>query len=286
MLTETETFTTEDMEYLRHGEAALELRLFRPAGAGPFATVIDLHGGAWCKNDMSACFPRDEVLAEAGLAVAALDFRHAGDRYPSSLIDINYAVRWLKANARDLLLDPGRFGLSGQSSGGHLAMLAAMRPNDSRYASIALPAGAPEADASVRCVGMSWPVINPLSRYRYALRLRGEGANPPEWIGDIPESHDLYWVTDDNMTDGNPVHALESGEAVETPPAIWIQGRPDPVHDYLDPESDLGVNEPERFAQRYREAGGEIEVLYIDQANRASRASFDPLAAFFRKHLS
>ncbi len=284
MLTETQTFTTEDIDYLRHGDKALKLRLFRPDGAGPFPAVIDLHGGAWNKGDLSGCQDRDEVLVEAGFAVAALDFRQAGDGYPTTLIDINYAVRWLKAHAGEYGIDPGRVGLSGQSSGGHLAMLAAMRPSDPRYGEIALDAGLPAVDASVRCVGMSWPVMNPLSRYRHALRERAS-ASPPDWVADIPESHDLYWVTDDNMIDGNPVHALESGEAVATPPAIWIQGRPDPVHDYLDPESELGVNEPERFAQRYREAGGDIEVLYIEQANRASRVSFDPLAEFFRKHL-
>ena len=49
----------------------------------------------------------------------------------------------------------------------------------------------------------------------------------------------------------------------------------------------LGMSERtfRRWRDRYREAGGEIEVLYIDQAARASRASFDPLAAFFHKHL-
>ena len=284
MLTETETFTTGDIEYLRHGDAGLKLRLHRPTGAGPLPTVVDLHGGAWCKNDLTACDPRGEMLAEAGFAAAALDFRHAGDGYPTSLIDINYAVRWLKAHAGDLGLDRDRFALVGQSSGGHLAMLAAMRPADSRYASIALEASAPDVDARVQCVGMLWPVINPLSRYRHALRERAKSP-PAEWVGDIPESHDLYWVTDENMTDGNPVVALESGEAVETPPAIWIQGQPDAVHDYLDPESELGVKEPERFARRYREAGGDIEVLYIDNAVRASRASFDPLAEFLAKHL-
>jgi acetyl esterase/lipase len=282
MSTEAKSFTTEDIEYLRHGDRSFMLRLFRPAGDGPFPTVVDVHGGAWCKSDLTVCGPRDEVLAEAGFAVAALDFRHAGDGYPTSLIDINYATRWLKAKAGELGLDADRFGFSGQSSGGHLAMLVAMRPEDLRYASIALDAGAPDVDARVRCVGMSWPVINPLSRYAHALREREKSA---EWVGDIPECHDLYWVNDENMTEGNPVCALESGEAVETPPALWIQGRPDPVHDYPDPTSELGVNEPERFAQRYREAGGDIEVLYIDQENRSSRTSFDPLAAFFRKHL-
>ena len=117
-----ETFTTEDIDYLRHGDTALKLRLFRPEGAGPHPTVVDLHGGAWCKNDLTACVPRDEVLAEAGFAAATLDFRHAGDGYPASLIDINYAIRWLKAHAGELGLDPDRFGISGQSSGGHLAM--------------------------------------------------------------------------------------------------------------------------------------------------------------------
>ena len=37
------------------------------------------------------------------------------------------------------------------------------------------------------------------------------------------------------MEEGNPMLALERGEDVETPPAIWFQGRPDPVHEYRDP---------------------------------------------------
>lgn len=285
MQTVTEAFTTEDIEYLRHGDRSLKLRLFRPAGAGPFPAVVDLHGGAWCKNDLTDCRARDEVLAEAGLAVAALDFRHAGDGYPSSLADINYAIRWLKANAKDLLIDPDRIGLSGQSSGGHLAMLCAMRPADRRYAEIPV-AGAPSSiDARVRCVGMLWPVINPLSRYRHVLQLLAS-ANPPAWAEEMPGHHHLYWVTEDAMAEGNPMLALERGETVEMPPAVWIQGRPDEVHDYRDPDSPLDLNEPERFAANYREAGGQIEVLYIDQATRASRTSYDPLARFLCRHLS
>ncbi len=73
---------------------------------------------------------------------------------------------------------PTPSGLSGQSSGGHLAMLAAMRPADPCYAAIPSPEGA-EVDASVRAVVMQWPVINPLSRYRNAVRLRDSGNPPP-----------------------------------------------------------------------------------------------------------
>ncbi len=285
MTTETLNRTSEDIDYLHHGGQALTLRLLRPTGAGPFPAVLDIHGGGWAKGSRTECQARDEVLADAGIAAAALDFRHGGDGYPTSLIDINYAVRWLKAHGSELRLDPGRIGITGQSSGGHLAMLSALRPRDPRYASIELDAGLPPVDATVRCVGMLWPVINPLSRYRRVRRLRDDGS-PPAWVGDLPERHDLYWVSEQAMAEGNPMLALERNEAVETPPALWVQGRPDPVHDYRDPESPRDLNEPERFAANYREAGGDIEVLYIDQDVRSTNAAFDPLARFLRKHLS
>lgn len=276
-------YTTEDIAYLRHGNEPLMLRLLRPHGPGPFPLVVDLHGGAWTQGDLNVCRDRDEVLVRAGFATAALDFRHAGNGYPTSLADINYAVRWLKAQADGLGLDASRVGISGQSSGGHLAMLMAMRPQDRRYASVELEPQVPVTTAHVQCVGMTWPVINPFSRYRHALRLR-QGAEPPSWTANIPERHDIYWRTEDNMAEGNPLLALERGEAVETPPALWVQGQPDEIHDYRDPDSALDLNEPERFAARYREAGGEIDLIYVDQSER-TKASFEPLTAFFRKHL-
>ena len=69
------------------------------------------------------------------------------------------------------------------------------------------------------------------------------------------------------------------------PPALSVQGKPDPVHDYRDPESPVALNEPERFAASYRKAGGKIELLYIDQAARPTNTSHDPIAAFFLKEM-
>ena len=65
-------FSTEDIEYLRHGSTALKLRLYKPRGTGPFPAVIDLHGGAWGKGTLEECKARDEVLARSGLLVAAI----------------------------------------------------------------------------------------------------------------------------------------------------------------------------------------------------------------------
>jgi acetyl esterase len=279
---------TLDLEYLRHGERAMMLTLHKPAGDGPHPFVVDPHGGAWNKGDRSESAGRRAVLAEAGIAAAALDFRQAADGYPSSLVDINFALRWLKAKAGEFGLDPARAGIVGQSSGGHLAMLAAMRPDDPRYAAIPLPEDLSPRDApwdaTVRCVAMTWPVINPLSRYRHALRERAS-ATPPSWIGDIPERHDTYWRTEDAMAEGNPTVALERGETLRTPPALWVQPRPDPVHDYNDPDSDFDGNEPDRFAARYRARGGEIEIREISPADRATGSPHHMVAEFCRGHL-
>jgi acetyl esterase/lipase len=188
MPAQTYEFTTRDVEYLRHGDRRFMARLFIPQGQGPFPAIVELHGGAWCNGDLNECKTYAEALARNGLAVAALDFRHAGDGYPTSLADINYGIRWVKANAGELNTRADLIGAAGQSSGGHLAMLAAMRPNDPRYAAIKLPSSAPAVDASLRAVAMLWPVINPLSRYRHALRAR-DSANPPAWVGNIPDRH-------------------------------------------------------------------------------------------------
>ena len=189
-------------------------------------------------------------------------------------------MRWVKANAKDLNLDPSRVGLIGQSSGGHLSMLSAMRPSDPRYCAIPLDG----VDATVGAVVMIWPVINPLSRYRHALRERAKD-DPPSWIGDIPERHDLYWVTEENMADGNPMLALENGEAVQTPPTLWIQGSPDPVHDYRDLDSGADLNEPDRFVRNYRHAGGEIEMFRFEKLAQTPETAFAPTIAFLKKHL-
>jgi hypothetical protein len=164
-------------------------------------------------------------------------------------------------------------------------MLAAMRPADPRYTAIALAGGEPATDARVRCVAMSWPVINPLSRYRMAKRTDAK---------DLIAGHDEFWRTEAAMAEGSPVVILERGEKVETPPALWIQAPDDGNHDYRDPEGGFDGNEPQRFVDRYRKAGGEIDLVYYEAPLRftaaaptspQSVAAFDRIAQFLKSHL-
>ena len=277
-------FTTEDVCYLKHGERQIMARVFKPEGAGPFPCYVDLHGGAWNNGDLNDRTGLGEYLAERGYVMVTLNFRHGPDGYPTTLQDINYGVRWAKAHAKELKIKPDQVALGGASSGGHLAMLAGMRPADPRYAAIPLPGGSASVDANVQGVIMLWPVINPLSRYRNAIRRSAE-PNPPAFTIGMKEKHDTYWKTEANMVEGNPTLILERGEKVVMPPAIWIQGRPDEVHDYHDPDSNFLGNEPERFVSNYRKAGGDIEITYFDNAKRNTEATHAPVHDFLKKHL-
>ncbi|HZP99274.1 MAG TPA: alpha/beta hydrolase [Reyranella sp.] len=281
-------YDVEDVEYLRHGDKPLLARIYLPRGAGPFPAMVECHGGAWCQSDRLTEQLRHQAMAANGIVSIALDFRSGNeDPYPASVQDINYAVRWTKLNARRLKTRPDLVGLSGQSSGGHLAMLVAMRPTDPRYTAIKLPAGSPAHDASVRCVVMSWPVINPLSRYRHAKRLAA-APDAPAWPKNIIGRHDSYWRSEENMSEGSPTLALERGEKLQLPPAIWYQPHGDPQHDYKDTESSFDGNEPQRFCAAYKRAGGSIALEYIDMERQPGQSPdlakagdlFDRMVAF------
>src|SRR4030095_2171348 len=101
------TIDVEDVEYLRHGDKPLLARIFKPRGAGPFPAMVECHGGAWCMSDRTTEKLRHEFMASHGIVSIALDFRSGNeDPYPASVQDINYAVRWTKANARELKTRP------------------------------------------------------------------------------------------------------------------------------------------------------------------------------------
>jgi acetyl esterase/lipase len=240
----------EDVEYLRHGDTPLLARLFKPRGTGPYPAVVELHGGAWCLGDRLQDTSINEQLARSGILVAALDFRvPPAASYPGSAVDINYGIRWLKREASSLGSRPEMICTFGISSGGHLAMLLGMRPQDARYS--AIPAAGVAFDAKVRGVIMGAPVIDPLGRYRYAKQLKESGKSYPEFVDLVLPLHDKYWKTEDAMAEGNPVMALERGEKVELPPVLYIQDTRDIVH----PQPQL-----ERFVELYRKAGGRVDL--------------------------
>jgi acetyl esterase/lipase len=251
----------EDVEYLRHGDTPLLARLFKPRGNGPFPTIVELHGGAWCLGDRLQDSTINEQLARNGILVAALDFRLPPvATYPGSLADINYGIRWVKSQAEALGTHPDKVCTFGISSGGHQAMLLGMRPRDSRYAALPLSAITSTINADVRGVIMGAPVIDPIGRYRYAKQLKEAGKPYPEFVDLVLPLHDKYWKTEEAMVEASPVQILERGETTSRPPVLYIQDSRDIIH----PRPQL-----ERFVELYRKDGGEVELELSEGAGDA-----------------
>jgi acetyl esterase/lipase len=230
-----------EVEY-RRSKAGRQLiaRIYEPAGKGPFPTVLDLHGGAWNTKDRKAEEPMDRAIAESGVLVVAVDLTLAPESpYPACVQDANFAIRWLKAKAAAWNGNPAKIGLYGSSSGGHVAELLAMRPRDSRYNAIPFRE-APRADASVAYVAMRSPISNTVARYQNAEKLKRSA---------MVKNNTTFFVPWDTIHESNPQEILDRHEAITKVPFLIMQGA-------LDDNVLPAVQE--RFAQSYREAGGDI----------------------------
>jgi poly(3-hydroxybutyrate) depolymerase len=196
---------------LRRNKAGrmLTARIYQPSGPGPFPVMLDLHGGAWNNKDRHAEEPMDRALASSGLLVVAIDMTLAPEApYPACVQDANYAVRWLKANARKWNGDGSKVGIYGSSSGGHVAELLAMRPRDSRYNAIPLADG-PTIDATIAHVAMRSPVSNPFARFKNAEDMKREP---------MINNHKTFFVPWETIHESNPQEILERHEKVTLVP--------------------------------------------------------------------
>ncbi|NJD11631.1 MAG: alpha/beta hydrolase [Gemmatimonadetes bacterium] len=117
----------KDIPYATSSPAQrLDLHL-PPAGAAkPFPVIVQIHGGAFAGGDKADSQLRPVLAALArGYAVVAINYRLSGEaRFPAQIQDVKAAIRWVRANAARLGLDPARIAVWGNSAGGHLAALA------------------------------------------------------------------------------------------------------------------------------------------------------------------
>ena len=269
-------FGVKDVVYQRNGGTERLARLYQPAGAGPFPALVMVHGGAWNNKDRTDGQNTALDLCAAGIVVLSLDFRNAPEApYPASLQDINLGIRWLKAHAKDYGSSPERVGLYGTSSGGHQAMLSAIRPDDVRYKAHVLPDG-PGVDAKVAFVIAGWAVLYPLDRLAKA---KEQGKK------ELITSHATFFKDDATHVEATPALILERGEKVHLPPAMTFQGTMDEW---------TTAEQAERLGAAYRARGGTMDVLLYEgerhtflNEHPAAPNSVKALAAviaFIRKH--
>jgi len=230
-----------EVEFRRNaGGRVLMARIYQPQGAGPFPTLLDLHGGAWNNKDRRAEEPMDRSIAASGVLVVAIDMTLAPEApYPACVQDANYGVRWLKSKAAGWNGDPSKIGVYGSSSGGHVAELLGMRPLDARYNAIPL-LSAPN-DATVAYVATRSPISNTFARFQNAEEKKREN---------MMKNNKTFFVPWETIHEANPQEILDRREPVTMVPLLIMQGALD---DNVLPAAQA------KFAATYKAAGGQID---------------------------
>ncbi len=118
---------SEDVVFGSANGRELKCDVFMPptGGTGRRAVLL-VHGGAWVVGDKTQLRGYGFLLGREGIVCVACEYRLAKEaRWPGQLHDVKAAIRWMRANADEMGIDPERIVVCGASSGGHLALMAA-----------------------------------------------------------------------------------------------------------------------------------------------------------------
>lgn len=124
-----------------------------PEGEGPFPCIVSIHGSFGTNHEYERICAD---MLDNGYAVASVDYRSMPPNvWPVSGLDTRGCIRYLKAHAAELKLDPNRFGYVGCSMGGQLtSMLAACNGDPAVEGDIG---GNTEFDSSAKAVVTLFP---------------------------------------------------------------------------------------------------------------------------------
>ncbi len=248
----------QDVDYLYVGGKTFKATVYQPDGTGPFPILLDVHGGAWVRDEItrSEHAAMDRALAATGIVVVAVDYRQSAvHHYPDSVADVNYAMRWVRANAPTFNGAPYPLGVLGSSSGGHLVLLNALRPLEPKYSALALPEGARDS-ALADYVIVTYPIADPLARRAYSQE-RGNSAPV--------KNTDMYFSLPGSILEGNPQLILERRDnSAFLPPILLLQGGADDAGFVKDTNVSPAIQQ--RFATTYRAAGGKIQLEVLPGA--------------------
>jgi alpha-L-fucosidase 2 len=119
-----------DIEYARVDGISLRMDASIPEGTTKAPAVIIVHGGGWVRGDRELDVePLFKPLSDAGFAWFSIDYRLARDvtQFGVAIDDVEQAIRFVRSHAADFNVDPGSIALIGESAGGQLAAMAALR---------------------------------------------------------------------------------------------------------------------------------------------------------------
>jgi acetyl esterase len=216
-------------------EGPLAVRIYKPFGRGPFPLVLAFHGGGWVAGNLDSYDASARNLcAGVSAVVASVDYRLAPEfPFPAASDDCLAALGWAAEHAAELDADATRIAVAGDSAGGNLAAVTALRSRDER---------------GPRLMGqlLIYPVMAHPARGRRSYEENAEGYLLTR------EVMEFFWSSYLGLPDqarNAYVAPLEATDLNGLPPSMIITAEFDPLRD-----------EGEEYGRRLREAGVPTDV--------------------------
>jgi acetyl esterase len=252
----------------------IPIRVYHPAVAGPGAPgVVYFHGGGFVICDLDSHDGACRRLANAlGAVVVSVDYRLAPEhRCPAAPDDAYAATVWVADQAETLGIDPARLAVAGDSAGGNLAAVTALRARDRGGPALAFQLLVyPVIDLGAGRVGYPSQTDNAEGYFLTNAQM--------EWYRDQYLAHD----DQGEHTDASPIKAASHAGL---PAACVVTAEMDPLRD-----------EGEAYARALAAAGVPVELhrapgmfhgffnmdAMLDGAKDAQRVAFDAMTAALR----
>ena len=214
------------------------VRIYAPAGAGPFPILVWFHGGGWVLGDLESADPTARHLCQgAGCVVVSVDYRLAPEtKFPGPAEDCYAATVWAAENAAAINGDASRIAVGGDSAGGNLAAAVSLMAADRRGPAIAHQL-----------------LVYPVTDRNYQTASYIDNAAGYMLARDAMRWYwDAYLASDADAA--NPYAApMQAQNLAGQPPALVITAEYDPLRD-----------EGEAYGRRLREAGVDAAITRYD----------------------
>jgi len=262
-----------DIVYASVGGRELHLRLVMPDDRPrePLPVIVYVHGGGWIGGDYTIV--RSAQFVRNGYAAASVQYRFSTEAvFPAQIHDCKAAIRYLRANAGRLGIDPNRIGVWGESAGAHLVAL------------LGTSAGVEELEGDLGNADES-SAVQAVCAYSGPMKfLPGPGEAPavtqiPEVLeqlmgGTCEEKPDLYRL-------GSPFEHITPN----APPFLIVHGDADEL---------VPVGQADLFYEALRDAGVEAKLIRVKKGTHGFHdpeqtpgivEMLEEVLAFFNRHL-
>lgn len=229
-----------NVSYSTHKETVLDiLQSKRSEASAKRIGVIVIHGGGWVGGKKENVFDRLCLpYLEKGFVVANVEYRLAGSALaPAAVQDVLAAAEWFRTNASKYGVDKNKIVVTGDSAGGHLALMVGLTPKQAKLG----PTGKVAA------------VVNFYGITDVQDQLEGEHMRQyaVTWLPEsVPDRQELARRL-------SPVTWVRK----DLPPVITIHGDADPTVPY-----DHGVE----ITKELRNAGSDAEMVPVHQGGHGN----------------